>query len=273
MQKNPKKKTGPAPVYKPYLKGTAFSEATARRSLKVLGLMVVFAFFGVIASGVFSFDSSALRLFFNGLVVAFCAVIMYADGSRQGENDVALAEIALNRQNEGKPVSQKDRDNCFHPGKGFLTALLGAAPFVLVALVYALIATKQRYTLGVLPSWVSGYENQDEIGQALAYYHETASMGLEGVLRVAVRLFLFPYMNMFGNGNYEALYLLDKLSPLLCLAVPVFYGVGYLRGPHLRALVHGNIRQARRRQNRNERKAREQRAQKMRRSDRPKELI
>ncbi|MBQ7519836.1 MAG: hypothetical protein IJU12_05925, partial [Clostridia bacterium] len=128
-------------------------------------------------------------------------------------------------------------------------------------------------TLGALPSWVSAYETQDEIGQALAYYHETAALTLPEILRVAVRLFLFPYMNMLGNGNYEKLYLLDKLSPLLTLIVPVFYGIGYLRGPYLRALVHGNIRLARRKQNRSQRKAREQRAQKMRKKPEQKELI
>ena len=273
MQKNAKKKNAAQPVYKPYLTGRAFSPLAARRGVRILGLMLLFAFLGVIASGVFSFSNLALRILFNGAVLAFCAGVMYTEGSRQGENDVAFAEIALGRQNEGKAVTESDKNVCYHRMKGFVTALIGAAPFVLIALVYALVAVKQRYTLGALPSWVSAYETQDEISQALAYYHETAPLTLPDILRMAVRLFLFPYMNILGNGNYDKLYLLDKLSPLLTLIVPIFYGVGYLRGPYLRALVHGNIRLARRKQNRSVRKAREARAQKARRKTEQKELI
>ena len=273
MQKNAKKKNAAEPVYKPYLTGRAFSSVAARRGVRILGLMLLFAFVGVIASGVFSFNNAVLRLFFNGVVLAFCAGVMYTEGSRQGENDVAFAEIALGRQNEGKAVADTDKDICYHRLKGFVTALIGAAPFVLIALLYAFMAVKQQYTLGALPSWVSAYETQDEISQALAYYHESAALTLPDILRVAVRLFLFPYMNMLGNGNYDKLYLLDKLSPLLTLIVPLFYGIGYLRGPHLRALVHGNIRLARRKQNRTQRKAREARAQKMRGKPEQKELI
>ena len=77
-------------------------------------------------------------------------------------------------------------------------------------------------------------------------------------------------MNMLGGGDFGRLLLLDRISPLLTLIVPAFYGVGYLRGPRLRAMVHGNIRLARRRHNRKERKAREQR---MRKEPQKKKLI
>ena len=271
MQKNnAKKKNQPTPVYKPYLKGNPVSALAAKRGLKVLGLILVFAFFGVLASGVFGFDSIVLRVALNGILLLFGAGLMYNEGARQGENDVTFAEIALNRQNEGKEISKTDRDTCFHPLKGWFTALVGVAPFLLITVVYALIATRQHYALGALPSWVSAYEGQQEIGGALAYYHQGTPAGLEDFLRLGVRLLLFPYMNMLGAGNYDRLYLLDKLSPLLLLIVPACYGLGYLRGPQLRALVHGNIRMARRRRNRSERKAREKRAQK---TPQKKELI
>ena len=274
MQKNTenknKSKNVPTPVYKPYLRGNMFSGLAVKRGLRVLLVMALFAFFGVLASGIFSFESMVLRVLLNGVVLFLGGVIMYNDGCRFGEGDVAFGEIALKRQNEGKEVSQQDRNICYHPGKGFISALIGAAPFLLIAIVYALIAKRQTYTLGALPNWVQSFESQDEIGQALAYYHESLGVSARDVLRVVVRLVLFPYMNMFGAGNYDTLYLLDRLSPLLVLIVPLFYGIGYLRGPYLRALVHGNIRLARRRQNRNERKVREQRRAK---TPQKKELI
>ena len=89
---------------------------------------------------------------------------------------------------------------------------------------------------------------------------KNAPAGLEDILRLVVRLVLFPYMNLFGAAAMDPLYLLDKLSPAADADRAAVLRLGYLRGPHLRALVHGNIRLARRKQNRKERKARRQRA-------------
>lgn len=269
MQKNTaNKKNELKPIYKPYLKGNAFSGTALKRSLRVMGVLAIFVFACVLAGGILSFNQSVLRLIINGLLVFFGCALLFNEGSNQGEGDVSFAEIALNRQNEGKEVTKEDRDVCYHPLKGFVTALAAILPFLIITVVYACIAHRQAYALGALPSWVEGYENQAEIGQALAYYHEAPALTIEDTLRVVVRFALFPFMNMLGT-SYDRLYLLDKLSPLLCLIIPLFYALGYLRGPHLRALVHGNIRMARRRQNRNVRKAREQR----RRQAEKKELI
>ncbi|MBQ9300627.1 MAG: hypothetical protein IJ214_08955 [Clostridia bacterium] len=274
MQKNNanknKNKNTPVPVYKPYLRGNMVSLLAFRRGLRVFSVLVLFAILGVLASGVFAFDSAVPRLLLNGVLLLLGGLILFNEGSRYGESDVSFGEIALKRQNEGKEATAKDRDTCYHPGKGFVSALLGAAPFLLVAIAYALTAEKQTYSLGTLPGWVQSFESRDDIGPALAYYHESVPVGVAGYLRIIVRLVLFPYMNMFGAGDYNKLYLLDKLSPLLTLVLPLCFGLGYLRGPHLRALVHGNIRLARRRQNRQERKAREQRVNK---SNQKKELI
>ena len=265
-----KSKNTAKPVYKPYLRGTVVSRLAAKRSLHIMLLMALLAFFGALISGVLSLENTALRFIMNAFIVAMGASLLYNNGARQGENDVAFGEIALKHQNEGTEVTAKEKDACYHPCKGFFTALVGAAPFLLIAIVYALIAEKQTYTLGVLPNWVQSYETWDDIGPALAYYHETASATLGDWLRVIVRLMLFPFMNMFGGSDYSKLYVLDRISPLLTLILPTFYGLGYLRGPYLRALVHGNIRLARRRQNRDQRKAREQRAKK---TPQKKELI
>ena len=79
------------------------------------------------------------------------------------------------------------------------------------------------------------------------------------------------YDYFFDAQNTDALLLVDRLSPLLCLLTPACYGLGYLRGPQLRALVHGNIRQNKRKHNAKERKAREQRAKQMEQKNKKKE--
>ena len=262
MQKNAKNNNGLKPIYKPYLKGNAVSGLAAKRGLRVLGMIVLFAFLFMIVSIALSINNFILRLVINLGMVAVCCWMMHAEGSRQGENDVSFAEIALNRQNSGKSVSKKDRDTCFHPLKGFFSAAVGVAPFFLIALVFALIATRQEFELTVLPSWVSAYDSQPEISQALAYYNNPDPTTLEDVLRFIVRMLLFPYINIVGTDSYDTMLLMDRLSPVLCLVTPLFYALGYLRGPSLRAMVHGNIRLNKRRHNRKERKAREQRVRK-----------
>lgn len=271
MQKNAnKKKNAAQPVYKPYLKGTMFSGLAAKRGLKVFALIAIYAFFGLLASGVFGLDTVWLRVLMNGVLVAFGCMLMFNEGAKLGEGDVAFAEIALRRQEDGTKATKKELDACYHPGKGLASMLIGVAPFLILTILYALVAKRQTYALGALPSWVQSYEVQDEIGQGLAYYHQSGVIGLADVLRLLVRLVLFPYMNMLGGGDYDRLFLLDRLSPLLVLIIPAFYAFGYTMGPRQRALVHGNIRMARRRHNRNERKAREQRARKV---QQKKELI
>lgn len=263
MQKsNTNKKNEMKPVFKPYLRGKALCRTDAKRSLRVFGFTLIFVFLFVLVGTALSFDNDFWRIVLNAGLLLACAGILMNEGARQGETDTAFAEIALRRKNDGKNVPESEKELCFHPLKGFVTMFIGALPLVVVAVVFAVVAQKQAYSLGTLPSWVAAYNSVPEIGEALAYYSETAVMQLEDILRIAVRLILFPYVNMTGADNYHALYLVDKLSPILCLILPSFYGVGYLRGPYLRALVHGNIRMNRRRHNKNERKAREQRVRK-----------
>ena len=154
-----------------------------------------------------------------------------------------------------------------------LLSAVGALPFFVICLVFAIVAQKQRFSLGVLPSWVASYESQSEVSEALAFYHETSGLSLEAVLRIVVRLIIFPYVTMMDINSYEAMYWVDKLSPLFCLTLPACYAVGYLRGPFLRALVHGNIRQNRRKHNKREKRARQQRRQQMETKNNKKELI
>ncbi|MBQ7455592.1 MAG: hypothetical protein IJS53_04040 [Clostridia bacterium] len=268
---NKSKKKGLKPIYKPYLLGTVFSRKAAGRGWKVGGYLVVLGIISLLVGGLLSSDSLALRLIVSVVMIVSCGMLLYSEGGRQGEQDVAFAEIAQNRLNEGRRVPESEKDACFHPGKGFFTALVGVLPLFLLALAFSLIAQKQFYGVGALPAWVSAYQGEASIGQALSYYAVEISIRAEDVLRLLMRFLLFPFVNIVGTNDVEGLYLVDKLSPLLCLILPLFYAVGYLRGPYLRALVHGNIRLGRRRHDARERKARQVRAQ--RGAEQKKELI
>lgn len=228
-------------VKKPYLKGNALSMLAARRGLRILAYLVLSAVLYFFLGQLLVIDIAWLRTIINLAVVIAFAALLYANGAQEGEGDVAFAEIALLRKQDGKTISKQELDRCFHPLKGFVTVFFGALPFVLVCLVYALMAVRDTYTLGSLPSWLAAYETRADIGPALSYYHEQSVFGVADILRMVVRLIIFPFINIAGSRNPDGILLVERLSPLLVLAAPVFYGIGYARGEFYRAQVHSGI--------------------------------
>ena len=249
-------------VKKPYLKGSVFSPRIIKTGLKLLAYELLFVFLNLLLGSALSFEGSLfLRIATNALLVAACAAIVYMDGARAGDADVAFAEIAYGRKESGKEIASSDLDRCYHPGKGFATVAVGTSIIFIIAAVYALIAEKQVYTLQALPSWVSAFSSQQEIALPLQYYSTPYSMQLVDVLRIIIRACIYPFVNMAGIRNKDALLLIDRLSPLLILIPHLFYAIGYLQGPRSRAMVHGSIAsntRKKQRRDKRERKARQE---------------
>lgn len=266
QNKQLKGKKKPAPVHKPYQKGKAASALAARRGLRLLVYQVALVFIFLFIGQVLLTDSIFLRISMNLLVVAGFFILMYNDGAKAGLDDVSFAEIALGRSQAGKQPDKKDLARCYHPLKGVFTVLCGMLPLILLAVVFAVMAKEQVYTLGGLPSWLEGYQRRADIGLALRYYQDTQGLELEGILRIIVRLLLFPYVNLVGTESAAVLLTLERLSPLLILIIPMGYALGYRRGPSLRAQVHGAINADTKRRMRREKKERAQRKE-------PKKLV
>lgn len=242
-------------IKKPYLKGKAFSRLALKRGLRILGYLVLSAVLFFFLGQLLVIDIDWLRTIINLVVIAAFAGLLYSTGARDGEGDVAFAEIALIRQADGREATREDLERCFHPYKGFVTAFSGALLIVLICLAYALQAVKDTYVLGPLPSWVAAYETRADIGPALLYYHDRAAFGLADALRMVVRLLIFPFVNIAGVRNADAILIVERLSPLLVLVAPMSYGVGYARGERFRALVHSGIASNAKRAARKRRKA------------------
>lgn len=262
MQKANRPRQKPSLIYKPYLKGNWASRLAARRGLKILGYQAVFVFFYIFLGQALMFDSLPLRLVANAMILAALAGLMYMDGMKTGEEDVAYAEIAFTRQESGQTIPKEERDRCFHPLKGLYTVLAGMLPLALMCLALAVTAQEQRHHLGALPSWLDGYRSRADIGLALSYYNETTPMGVVDVLRIIVRLVLFPYVNIVGTDSSARLLLLERLSPLMIFLVPMAYAAGYGLGRKARATVHGSIADDRKRRVRRERRERKHRREK-----------
>lgn len=246
-------------VYKPYLKGTWHSGLAARRGLKLLTYHLVFVFVYLFIGQALLFDAVVLRVLINLMVVLGFGALLFSEGAKTGLDDVAFAEIALQRQESGKPIEKKEKDRCYHPLKGLFTALAGSLPLVLIALAFAFMTSLQVHQLSGLPAWVQAYERRADVGLALRYYHETGAFSLVDALRIFVRLSIFPFINMAGTGSARTLLLLERLSPLLVLIIPTGYALGYLQGRRLRAGVHGAISTDSRRRIQRERRERRRR--------------
>ena len=254
-------KQNPTLVYKPYLKGRAVSLLAARRGLRILAYLLVFVLVYLFIGQALMFDSLILRLLLNIAALLGFAGLLFNDGAKMGLDDVSFAEIALQRKESGKEVSDAELDRCFHPMKGFFTAAVGVLPIFLLALIFAFLTKEVTYSLGGLPNWLQGFERRADVGQALAYYHEPGHFGLVDTLRVIIRLCIFPFINIAGTESARTLLLLERLSPLLVLVLPGAFGLGYMQGHMLRARVHGAIKSDTRRRVQRERKERKRRRQ------------
>ncbi|MBQ7655322.1 MAG: hypothetical protein IJS41_02320 [Clostridia bacterium] len=242
-------------VFKPYLKGNLLDGAAVKRGLRLMAYYLMFVFIYLIVGSALQFGNFAVRTAMNLLIVVICAMIVYMDGSRLGESEVAFGEIALARQEAGKPVDAKDRERCFHPGKGWMIALIAAIPVVLITLPHALTATKQVYTLQSLPRWVAGYESQEELVAPLSFYNRDLSMGVLDILRLVSRILIFPFANIATADRPDLLLWMDRLSPVLAPLPLIGFPIGYLSGPRSRALIHGGISSSNKRAQRKKKKA------------------
>ena len=262
MQGSASGKKKPKIVTKPLLSGSVLDGATAKRALRVAGSMLVTVFLYLVFGSLLVVENLFFRLLANGALVLMCAGILYMSGASQGEADAAFGEIIYQRSQEGKPVPDSERARSFHPLKGVITALLGASPYVLLALISAVTVQLETYSLGALPSWLSTYQRQGEIASALSYYQNTASFGVLDIIQLVTRLMVLPYISMAGSGNAAAVLLVQRLAPILVLLIPSGYALGYLRGKELRTRVHTSIAQSKRKKKSKDKKDQQRRQQK-----------
>ena len=244
---------------KPYLSGIPLGKMAFKRGIRIFFYLLISAFLFLFLGQLMSLGQGLVRVLINAAVLLAFASLLYMEGAKMGEDDVAFGEIAYNRRASGHVIPRGDLERCYHPAKGFVTAFAGVLPLLVVCLIFALIAQKQVYRLGALPDWVAAFERDRSVQLALEYYHESAPVLPENILRIIVRLLLFPYVSLFGPENADAMLLMERLSPLLVLLIPSSFALGYMRGPKQRALVHGDIANNTKRRIRREKKERAKR--------------
>ena len=269
MQQKVSKSKQPEVVVKPILTGAWNSkeayQMAPKRTLSILLIAVVYVFFSVMAG----FNHPVLRLILSVSIIGVVFFYQYTKGMEVGEKDAAFSEIMYERKQEGRAISPEDEKRCFHPLRGAYATLLGAIPFIIICLIYAFLAKRWSYQLGVLPGWMNTMLTHNEISDALSYYTVTRSINAVDILRIIVRCLTMPFINIGNVIGKDGLLWAERLSPLFVLVGPMGYGVGYSRGHALRTRINTGIMQGVEKNKRKERKARKQRQ----RSSSPERLI
>lgn len=261
MQK--KKQQKPERVVKPFIRGKMIDRTLPGGALKFFAFTALMMFVYFMSLIVSSIDSRALSIVINAAILLTTWLIFWQSGQASGADAVSQGEIMYQRREKGRPVEAWEEEMCYHPLKGLIIALVGSIPLVAICTVLACIAQRQMTSIGVLPSWVSAFEARQEIAGGLLYYHQEATLSLEAVLRLLVRVAIMPWQCIVGPDNKDAMLVLERLSPVLSLIPAVVYGVGYFFGTEVRAAVHGNIALGKKKlqkKQRRERKARQQAA-------------
>ena len=259
METKKTKKAPVKPVKKPYLTGRILDAGCIKTAVFLVLAVLGMALANLLLTAALNWDSAALRVLCNGVVVVVIYLLFYQSGANKGAGDVNQGEILYQRRETCRTVDAKDLARCFHPLKGFATGLIGALPVVLAALVLALTAQRQMTSIGALPNWITGLERRDEVGAALSFYNQTTPLTVTDGLHVFVRMVLMPFVNMIGTRNMDGILLLERISPLMMLLPGLMYGLGYLQGVRIRTSVHTDIALGKRKRARKEKKRRQAR--------------
>ena len=254
-----KEKKPIAPVVKPFLKGNPTDERTLPGALGFLGVLLMIIVMSFLVCSALTMGNDILRIALNILVEAVILLLVYNSAAGKGADAVARGEILYQRKEQGKSFSASEKAICFHPAKGYLTALLGSLPILLCALALALTAHRQTTGAGTLPGWLTAYQRRSDIGNALVAYTGQTAMGLEDILRLIVRIAVMPFISMVGSENKDGLLLMERLSPLIVLLPACAYGTGYLQGRRERTRIHTGIAESNKKRVRREKKARKAR--------------
>jgi hypothetical protein len=247
------------PVVKPYLRGSWHGRDAVRKGVRMILSVLFVSILYLILGLLLNFNSLALRVITSGILVVTAALYMYFQGANSGEADTAFAEIMAQHEQDGKTVVQGDLERCFHPAKGFFEVLIALLPYLAVTLVFAFLAQRITYSLGVLPSWVAAPAQQTHVGEALEYYNVFNTSIFMAVLRIVSRAVTMPFISVFLLFGTDGVLWAERLTPLWVCLAPLAYGFGYLQGPKLRIKVNTGIKigiSKKKRKERKERKAR-----------------
>lgn len=226
------------------LRARRWGRQIIRPALMLMAAPLLVGLVSLIVAPVLMIENNALRVLFNSILLALVGLLLFNSGATRGEKDAQNSVRLMRDMKNGHQPTDGERAVCFHPLKGICTALLGALPWVLLAGALAILSKPYTYTLQDLPSYLGAYRRRWDIGAPLTYYNIVYAIAPVDILRVLVRLGIMPFVYIGGDLSDTLSLLLDRISPLLVLVLPLLYAVGYQLGPHYRLRNYERNQQA-----------------------------
>ena len=251
---NSQKKTGG--IKKPFTQGTPVDTETWKKALFFFGTLLMVYFVSLIVCSMTGFSQAFLRIGVNLVIIVGILLIFYNNGANYGENAVARGEIVWQRKEKQENVSDSEVRLSYHPLKGYVTALIGMIPFVILGIILAFSAERQMTSAGTLPGWTSSLLRRSDIGGALVSYTEGEPVSSVDIIRMIVRVTIMPFVSMTGSANKDLMLTVERISPILLLLPVISYGTGFLFGKNVRTRIHTQIEENRKIRKKREIKAR-----------------
>ena len=84
--------------------------------------------------------------------------------------------------------------------KDFVKFLIGLLPYLVITLVFAVLAKPLTYSLGVLPSWLNATMKETRVGEALSYYSNYSQSLFMPFYGLSPRLYHAVYQHVTFTG-------------------------------------------------------------------------
>lgn len=266
---NPQKARG-----KDLLHAHHFGKTLVKPALILAGYPLLLGILSLVIGSVLMVENDFFRILLNGALMAMFALLIINSGAANGAKDAQHSVRLMQDINNGYQATDEDYAKAYHPLKGILSAVFGALPWLVMAVIVAVLAQPYTYQLQGMPtSYLGYYLRRWDLGAPVDYYNSISySIQLADVLRILVRLGILPVVYMAGTVTDSVSLLLDHISPLLVLILPVLYGISYQFGPALRIREEKRTEEAIKQHNKKvKRKQKKERAQ--REKKKPEQLI
>lgn len=201
----------------------------ARRMIPMVVLIVIM---GLLFTALQAISLYWLRVVLSVAGVAAAALLLYYDGMNSGVLDVNASRAYMQAQADGRTLTDREDAACYHPLKALCAVLVIFGIPMVLSVYMAFNAKDYTYTLQTLPTWLTqSYGTREDVMAPLGAYAQAVSMTIADGLRIIVRLFILTMVNLFEDPQ-KMTGMIDRLSPVMMLVLPMAYLLGYLCGPN-----------------------------------------
>lgn len=202
--------------------GLAFKLAVTLIAVIVLNLMF---------SALQALETPWLRIALSLGIASGLLLFYFTEGLNKGVHDAVASRRYEDLEARGIAMSAKEDAACYHPLKALCAAACVFALPLAAAMYLGVAAEEYTYIMQDLPTWLTGsYSGRSDVMAPLGAYGATQTLAVTDWLRIAVRLPLMIFINLFSDPLRMSA-AIDRLSAAGVALYPLAFMLGYLRAP------------------------------------------